>query len=29
MVKGLRYANENNSLYARIVYQEIDKKNSA
>ncbi len=29
MVKGLRYTKENNSFYACLVYQEIDKKNSA
>jgi hypothetical protein len=29
MVRGLRYAKENNSFYARLVYQEIDKRNPA
>jgi hypothetical protein len=29
MVKGLRYAKESNSFYARLVYQEIDRKNPA
>jgi hypothetical protein len=29
MVRGLRYAKENNSFYARLVYREIDKKNPA
>jgi hypothetical protein len=29
MVRGLRFAKENNSFYARLVYQEIDKKNPA
>jgi hypothetical protein len=27
MVRGLRYAKENNSFYARLVYREIDKRN--
>ncbi len=29
MVRGLHYAKENNSFYARLVYREIDKKNPA
>jgi hypothetical protein len=29
MVRGLRYAKENNSFYARLVYREIDKRNPA
>jgi hypothetical protein len=29
MVRGLRYAKENNSFCARLVYCEIDKKNPA
>jgi hypothetical protein len=29
MVRGLLYAKENNNFYARLVYQEIDKRNPA
>jgi hypothetical protein len=29
LVRGLRYAKENNSFYARLVYRKIDKKNPA
>ncbi len=29
MVRGLRYAKENNSFYAHLIYREIDKRNPA